>query len=398
MASASEKKAKEEAKAAKLAAKLGITLEELADRNVPEVGFDQNGERRFDYGTRSFAVTLCAVAPGVKFGVFELKEQKTEKAGKKNRDAAAGRSGSGNKTAAADGSNLVYGKMTRSLPKPGKNDDPERAEAAQEEFKKMKKELNAVVKVQKKRLELALMTGRYWSTDAWMELFGKHPIMRCMAFALVWGIYESGQLVQTFCCREDGLFYNIEGKEFSLPEDVKIGLVYPLELSKEERKAWLEQIWEDNIKEPPIGQLDLKTYIVHKQEAKKKKLVRCKGKLFLDEVFGGKLEKFGWHRGRMDEEHDFYDIYYREDKDAGLSVELHTSGNTPWDNMEIELYGVRFFEAGTFDWETHIYDEKDEEKAITLQDVKDRYFSEVVRQIMEAGAESYLWDGSADID
>ena len=67
--------------------------------------------------------------------------------------------------------------------------------------------------------------------------------------------------------------------------------------------------------------------------------------------------------------HDFYDIYYRKDKDAGLSVELHTSGNTPFDNMEIELNGTRFFESGTFDWETHEYDEKDDEKAIALQDI-----------------------------
>ncbi len=144
--------------------------------------------------------------------------------------------------------------------------------------------------------------------------------------------------------------------------------------------------------EQPIEQLDLKTYMVHKQEAKKKKLVRCKGKLFLNEIFGDRLEKFGRHCGRMDDEHDFYDIYYREDKDAGLSVELHTSGNTPFDNMEIELYGTRFFESGTFDWETHEYDEKDDEKAIALQDIPSKYFSEVVRQIMEAGTESYLWD------
>ena len=73
-------------------------------------------------------------------------------------------------------------------------------------------------------------------------------------------------------------------------------------------------------------------------------------------------------------------------------MELHTSGNTPFDNMEIELYGTRFFELGTFDWETHEYDEKDEEKAIALQDIPPKYFSEVVRQIMEAGTESYLWD------
>ena len=60
--------------------------------------------------------------------------------------------------------------------------------------------------------------------------------------------------------------------------------------------------------------------------------------------------------------------------------------------METELYGAHFFDAGTFDWETHESDEKDEEKTISLEDIPPRYFSEVVRQIMEAGAESYLGD------
>ena len=41
-------------------------------------------------------------------------------------------------------------------------------------------------------------------------------------------------------------------------------------------------------------------------------------------------------------------------------------GKTPFDNMETELYGAHFFDAGTFDWETHESDEKDEEKTISL--------------------------------
>lgn len=377
MANPKGKKAKEAAKLAedkKIAASLGITLEELADRNVPRVEFDEDRERRFDYGTRSFAVTLDAIAPKLSFAVFELEKPKAKNAGaKKDRH-----------------SDLVYGRRTTKLPKPGKNDDPERAEAAQEEFKQMKKELNAVVKNQKKRLELALMTGRCWSVDAWMDLFGEHPIMRPLSFALVWGMYEDGQLVKSFRYRMDGRFYDAAGEAFELPEYARIGLVFPAELTKEEKKAWQKQIAEDNMHEQPIGQLDLKTYTVHKQETKKKDLVRCKGQFFLDEIFGDKLEKFGWHQGCPIDEHETCNLYYREDPDAGLCVELHTSGNTPWDNMEIKLYGARFYETGTFDWETHEYDDKDREKAIALADVPARYFSEVVRQIMEAGAESYL--------
>ncbi len=381
MANLKGKKAKEAAKLAedkKLAASLGITPEELADRNVPKVGFDEERERRFDYGTRSFVVTLDAIAPKIAFAVFELEKPKAKNAGAKKDKH----------------SELLYGKKTKSLPKAGKNDDPGKAEAAQEEFKQMKKELNAVVKKQKKRLELALMTGRCWSREAWRKLFGEHPILRPLSFALVWGIYEGGQLVKSFRFRMDGLFYDAAGKVLELTENARIGLVFPAELTKEERKAWQDQIWEDNMHDQPIEQLVRKTYIVHKQEAKKKDLVRCKGQFFLDEMFGDKLGKFGWHQGCPIDEHEYFNLYYREDPDADLCVELHTSGNTPWDNMEIRLYGARFYKAGTFDWETHAYDEQDRGKAINLEDVPARYFSEVVRQIMEAAAESYLGNES----
>lgn len=86
MANLKGKKAKEAAKLAedkKLAASLGITPEELADRNVPKVGFDEERERRFDYGTRSFVVTLDAIAPKIAFAVFELEKPKAKNAGAK---------------------------------------------------------------------------------------------------------------------------------------------------------------------------------------------------------------------------------------------------------------------------------------------------------------------------
>ncbi|MDE6202248.1 MAG: DUF4132 domain-containing protein, partial [Lachnospiraceae bacterium] len=40
------------------AEQLGITSEELADRIVPDLGFDENMERSFDYGGRAFKVTI----------------------------------------------------------------------------------------------------------------------------------------------------------------------------------------------------------------------------------------------------------------------------------------------------------------------------------------------------
>ncbi len=47
------------AKALEFAAgQLGITREELSDRIVPDLGFNERMERVFDYGARSFTVSI----------------------------------------------------------------------------------------------------------------------------------------------------------------------------------------------------------------------------------------------------------------------------------------------------------------------------------------------------
>ena len=50
------------------AEQLGITREELADRIVPDLGFDENMERQFDYGERKFRVTIT---PSLEIQVFD---------------------------------------------------------------------------------------------------------------------------------------------------------------------------------------------------------------------------------------------------------------------------------------------------------------------------------------
>ena len=358
MASKKEKKiiAAEEKKAAQL----GITREQFLDRNVPDLGFDANGERRFEYGARSFIVTIT---PNMEFAVYET----------------------------APGSR-TRGKKTKNLPKAGKKDDPAMAAAALEEFKLLKKDLKAEVKKQRKRMELVLMTARKWSVDAWREAFEEHPLMRAFAIGMIWGIYEDGKLVQSFRYWEDGTFTNENKEAVELPETAKITLVHPLEMTKEQAKVWEDLLWEDSEIWSPIDQLIRATYTVHKNEENKKKLVRLQKKYFNDYLFGRELEKMGWEYCMEDD--DYYEMYYREDKDAGLCVELHTSGNTLFeaDLVEITLRGARFFKTGTFDWENHKYDDADDAKAIALKDVPERYFSEVLLQIMMAAQKAFLCD------
>ena len=122
------------------ASELGITRAQLEDRIVPNLGFDENLKRIFDYGTRSFSVYLT---PALELEIFDNSKKKV-----------------------------------KNLPAPGKRDDEEKAPAAYAEFKQMKKQMKTVITNQKMRLEQALTAERLWTSEAWEELFVKNPVIK----------------------------------------------------------------------------------------------------------------------------------------------------------------------------------------------------------------------------
>ena len=341
------------------ASELGITREELADRIVPDLGFDEKMERRFDYGTRAFLVTIT---PALEIEVFEAKEAKEGE----------------NST-----QNLVRGKKLKNLPAPGAKDDAEIAKAAYEEFKQLKKQMKATITSQRARLEMALSTSREWSVPAWEQFFVKNPLMHQFAMGLIWGIYEKGKLVQSFRYMEDGSFNTAEEDEYELPENGKIGLVHPVELTKEEKESWEGQLEDYEITQP-FQQLKRSVYTVTEEEREARKLTRFNGRTLNDLSLSSRLTGLGWYRGSVQDGGGFY-TYYREDTELGLGVELHFSGSyVGGSNEEITIYDARFYRAGTIRRGSYIYDETEGDKACLMKDIPARYFSEVVWQITKA--------------
>ena len=341
------------------ASELGITREELADRIVPDLGFDEKMERRFDYGTRAFLVTIT---PALEIEVFEAKEAKEGE----------------NST-----QNLVRGKKLKNLPAPGAKDDAEIAKAAYEEFKQLKKQMKATITSQRARLEMALSTSREWSVPAWEQFFVKNPLMHQFAMGLIWGIYEKGKLVQSFRYMEDGSFNTAEEDEYELPENGKIGLVHPVELTKEEKESWEGQLEDYEITQP-FQQLKRSVYTVTEEEREARKLTRFNGRTLNDLSLSSRLTGLGWYRGSVQDGGGFY-TYYREDTELGLGVELHFSGSyVGGSNEEITIYDARFYRAGTIRRGSYIYDEAEGDKACLMKDIPARYFSEVVWQITKA--------------
>ena len=329
------------------AEQLGITKEELEDRIVPSLGFDEKMEQVFDYGTRSFRVALT---PALGLEVYD-----------------------------------ENGKRLKNLPAPGRKDEPEKAKAASDAWKLLKKQLKTVVANQTLRLEQALSAERLWEVSKWQELFVKNPVMHQFATGLIWGRYEDGELKDTFCYMEDGSFNTVEEEEYEMPADGRIGLVHPIELEEDVLSAWKEQLADYEVIQP-MEQLDRPFCRPTEEEREQTELTRFGGKLLNGLSLSGKLQNMGWYRGSVQDAGGYY-TFYREDQ--GLGVELEFSGCYVGDeNEEVTVYGAQFYRAGTVKRGSYVYDTIKPEHLYRLGEVSPRYFSEIVLQLTKATASS----------
>lgn len=331
------------------AKELGITAEELADRIVPDLGFAADGRRVFDYGPRSFTVCLT---PTLELEIAN--------------DA---------------------GKTVKNLPAPGKTDDEEKANAAYNEFKVMKKQIKTTVTAQKARLEAALSALRCWSADAWRALFVGNPIMHQFAMSLIWGVYEDGRLQTTFRYMEDGSFNTVDEEEYRLPDDARIGLAHPVELDAGTLDGWKQQLEDYEITQS-IPQLDRPVYHMEPGTEQARSLERFGGKKLNGLSLSGKLQGFGWYRGSVQDAGFFY-TFYREDPALSMGVELNFSGcYVGGENDTVTVYEAVFYRSGTVQRGSYCYDTPKEDNTFALEDIPPRYYSEIVYQLERATASS----------
>ena len=337
------------------AKELGLTTEELADKIVPDLGFNENMERIFDYGERKFKVYITSA---LEIEVYDENDKKL-----------------------------------KNIPAPGKKDDEVKAAEAYTEFKQMKKQMKTTIATQKQRLELALSIERKWKADKWQELFVKNPIMHQFAISLIWGVYENGQLKDTFRYMEDGTFNTVDEDEYELDENATIGLVHPIELDEEIRKQWNEQLADYEITQS-IEQLKRPVYMVTDEEKNMKVLERFGGMVLNGYALSGKLMPMGWNRGAA-LDGGVYVVFIKEDKECDMGVALHFSGvSMGYENEDVTVYGAHFYRPGTAKKKDFSYDFIKDEEAASLGEVPPRYFSEIVYQLTKATASSQETDES----
>ena len=330
---------------AQAAEALHITTEELADRIVPNLGFDENLCREFDYGTRKFRVYLT---PALELEIFEGE------------------------------------KKLKNLPKPGVKDDAEIAESSSKAFKEMKKQMKNVIAAQKQRLEYVLMCHRTWTAEGWQELFVKNPVMHCFAIGLIWGTYDAdGALLDTFRYMEDGTFNTADEDEYELPEQAVIGLVHPIELAEDVLSAWTEQLADYEITQP-FAQLSRPVFTVEEDEMKQTDSLRFADRKINNLSLLGRMTKYGWDKGTPQDAGFFYEFtrsdVIRREKDekgnlrnVGNAAELTFSGTcvAVYESEDVTIDKVKFYRIG-------------DNHPVVLSEVNARYFSEIMMQLSAA--------------
>ncbi len=336
---------------------LDMTTDELGDRIVPNLGFDENRECIFDYGTRQFKVYLSST---LELEVYDENNKKL-----------------------------------KNLPAPAKKDTLEIAKKSNDNFKLMKKQLKNTITMQKMRLETALLADRRWTVEAWTALFVKNPIMHSFAIGLVWAAYENDTLLQTFRYMEDGTFNTVDEDEYTLPENCIIGLIHPIDLDEDTLTAWKEQLSDYEIVQP-VEQLNRPIYRIKEDEIGTFDVLRYVGKQIKSIKLLSHLTKLGWYKGSVQDAGMFYS-FYREDitkrikeNDTvtlfGNAVELKFSGMYVAaygfdENEDVEIESIRFYKVGSVERGSYVYDEPDDARSFKLETVSPRYFSEILAQI-----------------
>ena len=320
------------------AAQFEISKEELEDRIVPDLGFDDQMERIFDYGKRKFKAVLTSSL------TLEVYDEK--------------------------------GKLLKNMPAPGKKDDPSQAKAANDAWKLLKKQFNTVIENQKLRLEYTWSTGREWEPAKWQDVFVRNPVMRPFAVELIWGIYEDNRLTTTFRYMEDGTFNTAEEEEYVLPADGRIALVHPLELSQEVLDKWQKQLIDYEI-EQPVEQLGRPVYRVTDEEKEETQLTRFGGMVLNALSLAEKLQNMGWYRGEANDI-GIVDSYYRMDGDRKVKLNFSGDDIIPIDE-NVVVYDVCFY--------AHAHSDENCVPCI-LGAVPPRYFSEIVLQLAKATVSS----------
>ena len=316
----------------------GLTVEELGDLVVPWFGFESGKPRVIEFGTTKLEVTINA-----DFKLVFCDDAKNRKT----------------------------------------NKIPDNAPAeVRAEFREISASLKEAVKSQLLRMETLMVRQFRWPVARWQELYLRHPLLLPFAQRLLWGAYDAtGRLRRTFRALEDQSMTDVADEQFQLQSNGSVGIVHPLELKTEERRAWSKHLADYNIV-PPFSQLDRQVVLARRDQANTKFGKEVAETEINAMTFKGRAERLGWVRGSVCDA-GCINFYRKSFPTAGVDVFVETEGLY----VGIDMYsnitlGTSFFvRHGTVKIGGYEYDEPGKEsdpRLVSYGDVPAIAYSEAM--------------------
>lgn len=268
------------------AAKRRMTLGDLEDISVPTCGLDARKRRRFSYGRRTFMLEVDAQ---MRLSVV----------------------------AEDDGTRLPR------LPKAWKGDDADMVQEAQADFGRLKRDIEAMLPVQARRLEGALSTGREWTISAWTKSIRCHPLMQIIARRLIWTLYKDGRRVKSFRIDEQDELVDANDDPCGLTvTEGHVRLAHPAEMSVDERSAW-DVLFEDYEIMSPFPQLARPSFLLGDEERSGSVLTSFSHDAIKIGPLHGRFNRADWSKGFVD---DYARIRtFHKEFEGGVRATAHLS-------------------------------------------------------------------------
>jgi HEAT repeat protein len=290
-----------------LAERKGWTLDELADRTVPTLGFEPNGELQFDYGARRFKASLDS-----KFN-FVLADE--------------------------------TGKKLKSLPDARKDADAEKVKEAKKLFADAKKGLKQLLALQRDRLYEAMCTQREWTFRDWDTFLNRHPVVGRYCQSLVWVVCDGGEAGLSFRPLSDGTLTDARDEEVALTPDTRLRLAHSRTLPKEQAEAWLAHFADYEVA-PLFEQFGREDYVLADERRRETEIKDFEGHLIETFKLRGRATALGYTRGQAEDAGWFY-LYKKTFPGLRLEAFIEFTGNgLPEENRTVALKSLSFSAMG----------------------------------------------------
>lgn len=192
-------------------------MHELDIQTLPDCGLNPKGVRTFDFGPRKI---LVSITPDFRPAVSN-----------------------------------EFGKRKKRFPKPVRKDDPQKVEIAFREWELFNEQLRLLRDVQLKEFEKAMKQRITWKAESFVRHLVGNPAMIQFCRGIVWGIFTgNGKYLKSFRVCEDNTFSDLIDRRLVLPEDGRIGIPQPSQMTYGEHHDWL-QIFNDHFLTQPFPQL-----------------------------------------------------------------------------------------------------------------------------------------------